>query len=210
MESTIFDRLKDLYNKSQTLIIVFLLGLLLMLLGLLLFKIGIFSKDSEIEVLNSTTESQSSIAEVTVEIAGSVVNPGVYKLSANSRIADLLTVSGGLSADADRKWVEKNINRASKLTDGQKIYIYSQSEVSSAKVGDNINPYQDVLSSNTGGLVNINTATLEMLDKLPGIGPVYGQKIIEQRPYSTSDDLLKKGVLPESTFKKIKDLITVY
>ncbi|MHA2055880.1 MAG: ComEA family DNA-binding protein [Candidatus Hodarchaeales archaeon] len=56
----------------------------------------------------------------------------------------------------------------------------------------------------------MNTATLKELDSLPGIGPVYGQSIIEHRPYSTVEELLSKDALKKSTYEKVKDLVTVY
>ena len=59
-------------------------------------------------------------------------------------------------------------------------------------------------------MVNINTATLKELDTLPGIGPVYGQNIIEHRPYSTVEELLSKAVLKKNVYEKIKDKVSVY
>jgi competence protein ComEA len=109
--------------------------------------------------------------------------------------------------------VEKSINRAARLSDGQKLYIKSVNEQITSTTANNSGVYQTtspILGVESKGLVNINTSTFEELDKLPGIGQVYGQKIIEQRPYSEVSDLLSRKVLPKSTFEKIKDLITVY
>lgn len=198
----------DFINNNQKLIKFSLLGLILIGFGVLLNKTGLFSSGDSIEVLNSATETQNTSSEIVVEIAGSIQKPGVYKLSGNSRVEDLLTVSGGLSQEADRDWVNKNINRASKLTDGQKIYIYSQSEVTSAKENGGIKLDQVVLGDSSSKLVNINTASQKELESLVGIGPVLAQKIIDKRIYSKPEDLVEKGVLTSKTFEKIKSDIT--
>lgn len=189
-------------------IVIVLLGLILIGFGVLLFKIGVFDSKDKIEILETATNDQNISSEIVVEITGSVEKPGVYKMTSGARIEDLLIVSGGLSAVADREWVSKNINRASRLSDGQKIYIYSQSEVLSAKESDSIKVDQEVLGSNNAKLININTASNKELESLIGIGPVLAQKIVEGRIYSSLDELVKKGILSQKTFNKIVNDIT--
>lgn len=192
-------------------LIVLLGGVVLIGLGILLNK-GEVSR-TKVEVLEATTEAQNQQAEIVVEIAGAVEKPGVYKLPKDSRIEDLLVSSGGVSSSADREWMEKTLNRAAKLIDGQKIYIPSVNEQSSVESAKNPSGYQTVssdFSSQKEGLVNINTASLKELDGLPGIGPVYGQNIIEHRPYSNVEELLSKAVLKPSVYEKIKGLVTAY
>lgn len=176
-------------------------------------KNGGLSKSSSVEVLESTTESGEDGLELVVEIAGAVEKPGVYHLAKTSRVEDLLIAAGGISANADRIWVEKTINRAAKLIDGQKLYIPDedyQTDVLGDKSEGGIKVDQGTSGSRSNQLININTASLKELDSLPGIGPVYGQNIIEQRPYSSVSDLSSKGVLKPATFEKIKDLVAVY
>ena len=201
-------------------ITVFLLGLILVGFGVIYFKVGRDNKSSNIEVLEEATEAQDQGLELVVEISGAVEKPGVYKLSGGSRVEDLLIAAGGISADADREWVEKMINRAAKITDGQKILIPSkselapnqdyQSEVSGAKNNGDVKLYQGVQGSGYDNLVNINTSSQKELEELPGIGPVYAQSMIEHRPYSSVEELLSKDALKKSVYEKIKDLITVY
>lgn len=204
--------MNDFLIKNQKLLVISLIGLILIGFGVLAYKTDIFLSGDKIEVLNNTTEIDNGTLEIYVEIAGAVEKTGVYKMKMGDRVEDLLIVSGGLSAGADRSWVEKNINRASKLTDGQKIYIYSQSEIMSAKDGGGIKLDQLVLGSssdNFSKLININTASQSELEKLNGIGPVYAQKIIEQRPYSNLQELVSKGAISQKTFEKIKDGISL-
>jgi len=205
-------------NKYQALIL--LLGSIFIGLGVLYLKSARVDRNPNIEVLEAATESDNPSLEVVVEIAGAVEKPGVYKLQGGSRVEDLLIASGGISADADRNWMNRMINRAAKLTDGQKIYIpknesfdSAQDEHSGASSANNegdIKTYQGSQGSGSLDLVNINSASKNLLEELPGIGPVYGQNIIEQRPYSSIEELLTKDVLPNHVYEKIKNLITVY
>jgi len=200
-----------------------LLGLILIGFGVLAYSYGldfrktdIFSSGDKVEVLNSSTDTPNAISEIVVEISGAVEKTGVYEFQSSAyktkngpRIDDLLITAGGISADADREWVDKYINRASKLTDGQKIYIYHLGELS-AKESGAIKPDQGVLGVLGSDLVisvNINTASQSELEKLVGIGPVYATNIIEQRPYSNIQELVSKGAISQKILDKIKNEI---
>lgn len=211
MDKISFEEIFQKYNKQ---IILLLVGLAFLGGGMFLVKSN-FLKSPKIEVINDTAEvkGETSANEIIVEIAGAVEKPGVYHLPTSSRIDDLLIVAGGLSKDADRVWVDKTINKAAKLVDGQKIYIKSTSEqsipASANTTGGGISVAQ---SSNMtdSKIININTATPNQLDTLPGIGPVYAQKIVDNRPYSDPKELLTKKVIPQSTYNKIKDSVAAY
>lgn len=179
------------------------LPIALALLGLIFFAYGLISllgsasKSNEIRFEREDLVTKESF--ISIDIEGAVVNPGVYKLNQNSIIQDALVVSGGLASDADREFVSKNINLASKLIDGAKIYI--------PKLGESVSD-KDV--SDVTALININTASAETLDTLPGIGSVTADKIISNRPYLTINELLDKKVLSSKVFTQIKDRITAY
>jgi len=216
--SGIWEKIKG-YNfdafleKNKIVIVLLLLGLILLGLGIFYFRNNNFIDSGKIEVLETPTGSQKKEGDILVEISGGVEKPGVYKLSSDSRIEDLLVQSGGLTADADRSWMEKYINRAAKLADGQKIYIPrvdEQSDILSAKNYEGYQTASSVQGSASENLININTANLKELDTLPGIGPVYGQSIIDHRPYSSVEELMSKGALKKSVYEKIKDKVTLY
>jgi len=110
--------------------------------------------------------------------------------------------AGGLSAKADRDWVEKNLNKAEKLVDGQKIYI--------PKVGEEIKTDQVLGSSTTETkIVRINTATIEQLDTLTGVGPSIAQRIIYYRTknggFKDVEELKLVSGIGDKLFEKIKN-----
>jgi len=202
----------ELIIKFRYPLLFLLLGLILIVTGLFIVKSGLVSPSTKVEILTATTSAAVN-GEIAVEIAGEVLNPGVYRLPAGSRVEDLLIISGGFNINADRNWTDKYLNRASKLTDGQKVYIPNineHSSVLSAKNSGGDQTTSSTFSSDSNTLININTASLGELDSLPGIGPVYGQRIIEYRPYSDTSELLSKGVLKSSVYQKVKDLVSVY
>ena len=204
--------INELIIKFRYPLLILLVRLILITAGLFVVKSGLTSSSTKIEVLTASTSAHLK-GEITVEVAGEVLAPGVYKLPAESRIEDLLIVSGGFTAGADRNWTDKYLNRAAKLTDGQKVFIPNANEQSDKSSAKNSGGYQTVsssFSSDSNTLININTASLGELDSLPGIGPVYGQSIIEHRPYSTLEELVSSGVIKKSLYDKIKNLITIY
>lgn len=184
------------------------LPLTLALVGLVFFIYGLISlfgasKSEEISFTREDSASQNA-AQIVIDIEGAVIKPGVYKLPQGSIIQDILVASGGLSLDADRDFVAKNINLAGKLTDGAKIYIPKLDETT------NESTTQVLGVGGGGGEININTASAESLDTLIGIGPVTASKIIDNRPYLTINDLLDKKVVSAKVFSQIKDKITAY
>lgn len=206
-----YSSLTSLLTSSSNLVILFLLGLILIGFGVLMYKTDVFSSGDKVEVLTPTTEPQNNM-QIIVEITGAVEKPDVYKLAKDSRVDDLLISAGGLAVDADRDWAEKNINKASKLIDGQKIYIYHSGELSASNNGG-IKPDQGV-SEPEGfhpySFVDVNTASQSELEKLNGIGPVYATNIIEHRPYSDAQELVTKGAISQKVLEKIKDAISLY
>lgn len=185
--------------KPEYLLAAVLTGILLVILGILFLKIGVKPPEEELIIEKS---GEISGGEVIVDVGGSVQKPGVYHLPADSRVNDALVIAGGLSQTADREWVEKTLNLAQKLTDGQKIYIVSVSE----KVAPSLRESATL----TTALINVNTASIAELDTLWGIGEATAKKIIDNRPYSAIEDLLNKKVIKSNVYETIKTKISVY
>lgn len=177
------------------------------LAGVILVSIGVFSvmmlqqKEAAIEIL--PVEEVAKKATLFVDLEGAVEKPGLYELPADARLNDLLIAGGGLSAEADREWVEKNLNLAQKLVDGAKLYIPKEGEVKGTEVGSE---KYEVGSEK----ININTTSASELDSLWGIGEVRAKAIIDNRPYQSIEELLTKKIIPSNVYERIKDEITVY
>ena len=148
--------------------------------------------------------------EVYVDVGGAVASPGVYRLKDGARVAQAIDAAGGLTPDAD----VAGLNRASKVADGQKIYVPKVGEqtVNAAGGADGSVAASPGVSDATS-LVNINTASASELQTLSGIGPSMAQSIIDERTqngaFTSVDDLMRVSGIGEKKFAKIKDCICV-
>lgn len=151
----------------------------------------------------SASEETPASGEVVVHVAGAVSAPGVYTLPADSRVDDAVRAAGA-TADADLS----QLNLAQKLADGQKITVPAAGETPAP--ADNAAPSD---SSQSGALVNINTATQEELETLPSIGEVRARAIIAYREehggFRTTDELMEVSGIGEKIFADISPHITV-
>ncbi len=141
---------------------------------------------------------------VIVYITGAVPRQGVYALPKDARVQDAISAAGGFLAEADKS----QINLAALLEDGEKLDI-PYIEGASPVIGT---PVPSAVAS-TAELVNINTASADQLDTLPGIGPTTAQKIIDYReqngPFVSTQDIINVPGIGPGTYERIKDLITV-
>lgn len=169
--------------------------------------------------------------EYYVDIKGAINNPGVYKLTSNSIVNDVVTIAGGITENGDTTC----INLSKKITDEMVIYIYTKQEVDEMYneeekidticnniVNDAYVDYTNPENSNNEltnnevpvfNKVNINTANLELLITLPNIGESKAHAILSMREekgkFNSIDEIKEVSGIGESTFEKIKDLITV-
>lgn len=155
------------------------------------------------ETAADSAAPENASDEVVVHVAGAVSSPGVYTLPADSRVDDAVRAAGA-TADADLS----QLNLAQKLADGQKITVPAAGETPAPV--DNAAPSD---SSQSGALININTATQEELETLPSIGEVRAQAIIAYREehggFRTTDELMEVSGIGEKIFADIAPHITV-
>lgn len=164
--------------------------------------------------ITAATPSAASTPEpatdpVFVHIDGAVVAPGVYEMTGSlPRVNDAVMAAGGLAGDADTS----ALNLAAVLSDGEKIYVPRQGEVVAGQASSGAASGSDVGASSSG-VININTATAEELDSLPGIGPSTAAAIVEDRerngPFASPEDLMRVSGIGEGKFSKLKDQIRV-
>ncbi len=190
-------KLKTTLEQKPYLLTLTLAGVLVLVMGLAAIGIGFKKSSDEIEIIEVGPEP---VTKVMVDVGGAVIKPGIYQFTPDARVNDALIAAGGLAAEADRDWVSQNLNLAAKLTDGAKVYLPFIEETNTNK---------DSPSLRKGESLNINTASLAELDTLWGIGPVTGQKIIDNRPYAKIEDLLEKKIVKTNVYDAIKDKITV-
>ena len=193
-------------------------------LGLMLMMLGVFqyfsskSDTSDIEFTSSSSagvqgadiKGESTVSKISVDVEGKVQKPGVYTLPEGSRIQDALIAAGGLSSTADRVYVSKHLNQAQKVIDGGKIYIPAIGETQAANIpaeAHDTMSNSSASTTDTSGMININSASGAQLDTLPKIGPVTAKKIIGGRPYQDINELVSKKVLGQKTFEGIKEKI---
>ncbi len=160
---------------------------------------------------DESSAKSSSAAEVYVDVDGAVVRPGVYRLKDGARVSQAIDAAGGLTAEAD----VTGLNRASKITDGQKIYVptVGEQQAAAAVGGAESSAATTPGAGSSSGLVNINTASAAELQTLSGIGPSMAQSIIDERTkngaFASVDDLMRVSGIGEKKLAKIKDCICV-
>jgi competence protein ComEA len=154
--------------------------------------------------------STTTAAAIVVHAAGAVAVPGIHSLPPGSRVSDLLVAAGGPAPDADLD----RVNLAAPVGDGERVWF--------PRVGEDAEP--PVVAGTGGGSgpgggtgppapVDLNVATAEELDALPGIGPATAAAILEHRssrgPFASVEDLLDVPGIGEAKLAQLRDLVTV-
>ena len=149
-------------------------------------------------------------AEIVVHVAGAVAQPGVHRLPGGARVADAVDAAGGLAADADHE----RLNLAAPVGDGDRVYV--------PRVGQtDVPPVASPGAGSSGGSadgdgtepIDLNTASLEELDRLPGVGPATAAAIVDHRersgPFASVDELIEVRGIGEAKLAQLRDRVRV-
>jgi competence protein ComEA len=148
---------------------------------------------------------KEEITEITVYVCGSVKNVKNVTLPKESRVEDAIKLAGGVTENAELN----EINMAQKLSDEDMVYVPRKGEIIKEEgKNSNVSP-----SPSMKGKININKASVQQLDTLPGVGPSIAQKIVEYRSsrgdFKSIEELNNVSGIGDEKYKDIKDLITV-
>jgi competence protein ComEA len=176
---------------------------------------------------NTGAMSAPETAAIFVDVCGAVRSPAVYELHGGSRVYEAIEAAGGLTDDADVTYM----NRATALTDGDRVYVPTAEEVASGEplpgsaglvgaASAASSGGQGVADGSAGAggpsgssLVNLNTADSAALQTLNGVGPATAQKILDYRdqhgPFAKIEDLKNVSGIGDKTFEKLKDGLCV-
>ncbi|MFH1827081.1 MAG: helix-hairpin-helix domain-containing protein [bacterium] len=208
------------YRVESTLIV---LSIFITLISLFMLLAGSQEQNNNISVKanqesKTNSEEIKTIQNIIVDVSGAINRPGIYELNNGSRINDAIQMAGGLSYEADKKYFYRNYNLSSYVYDQEKLYIPYYWEITSGIFIENprilnylsaIPTIQSVEPTELIEKININEATIDELDELPGIGAITAQKIIQNRPYSAINDLLSKKIVNSGVFENIKSEISI-
>ena len=138
--------------------------------------------------------------KVVVHVVGQVYKPGLYSLPEGSRVDDAIKRAGGPKPKAALVLV----NLAAPVADGQQVVVPSNREAAQALAGGSV-------AGGAGGRVHLNSATLDQLDELPGIGPVTAQKILDYRSehgaFGSVEELDAVPGIGPATLDELRDLV---
>ncbi|MGD7053617.1 helix-hairpin-helix domain-containing protein [Sutcliffiella horikoshii] len=160
------------------------------------------------EEIEELEEVEVAAQEVLIDIKGHVMQPGVYRMKIGDRIIDAVEKAGGFMEGAD----SDKVNLAALLADEMVIIVPKEGEVIDEVVQQPVTNEND-LTGNSGGLVNINTASVDELTSLTGIGPSKAKAIVDYRNenglFKKEEDIMQVTGIGQKSFEKLRNEITV-
>lgn len=195
------------------------------IVGFCIYKFKDKPKEDIVVEKKLVKKNTSPIEKIQVDIKGQINYPGIYKVDSNLRVMDVIKLAGDLTENADTSV----INLSKKVTDEMVIIVYSKDEVADFKKTKEIEKQVEerciqkdenslvndacINCSVSNGKVNINTASLDELKNLTGIGEKKAKDIISYREkngnFNTIEDIMKVSGIGEASFAQIKEDITV-
>jgi len=140
-----------------------------------------------------------------VQVAGEVRRPGVYRVASDARVFEAVLEAGGFTEQADQQAVPL----AARVSDGCKVVVPKVGAAAGPVVSSD--PLGGSATGSTAGVVSLNSATLQQLDSLPGIGPALAQQIIAYReangPFTSVDQLTDVPGIGPSKFAQLRPLV---
>jgi competence protein ComEA len=180
---------------SQRVVVASLVIAVLYLLG------TSFSSESQANKLDlsyvgeATSQSNLISSEIFVHVAGEVKKPGLYALSVGSRVEDAIELAGGMTKSA----FEQSVNLARMVSDGEQIVVLDKSRVSTGAAN--------------AEFISLNSATMEQLESLPGVGPAMAARILEYREsigsFSDLTQLKDVSGIGDKLYAKISQALTL-
>lgn len=164
----------------------------------------------------SPSSSEKPLKQIFVHVEGEVNRPGVYRLGEGARVSDALDAAGGLTEQGDAS----RLNLAKRVTDEMKLTVRNreQSELSvegsaeAVTAAQEDRPGADASAMAERGSIDINTAPVEVLLTLPGIGEARAKAIIayrERHPFKSIDELMQIDGIGKKIFEKLKDRLSI-
>ena len=194
----------------KSIILAFVCSLVVIIGGLFYFNqsktedysgVG-FSNTSSVPINKDEKNEEKHDEKIFVDVKGAVKHPGVFETTKDKRVKDLIEEAGGLLEDADTS----TLNLSQKVKDQMVIYVLKHGE-KPKQISDG------GTSSSSGDMININTANLEQLMKISGVGKTKAEAIISYREkngdFKKKEDITKVRGIGKATFEKIKDKIEV-
>ena len=215
-------------HKGKIFIILFIVFTIYTVIDTYSFQTNTSSKPKTVQKENTIKKEEKEVSKnILVDVKGEVNTPGVYELTVSNTVMDAINKAGGLTKISDTS----NINLSKKLEDEMVIIVYSKSEIEKMNEEEKIEcppcnnaciteedekaklDEENETKNIQTGKVNINTADIETLQTLTGIGEVKAQAIIDYRNknggFKTLEDIKNVSGIGDSVYEKIKDNITL-